>query len=117
MAEREFLGGVTNTTLHFETDGTMHVEEKQDVEPILEYTAAARNNRFSADALDGMMRHEGEIPFTVFQEECRLRNVPCRLGGAEADAVIEAILRDPKYANFRAAPPQRDAHIKIKGLR
>ena len=116
MSEREFLGGVTNTTLHFETDGTMHVEEKQDVEPILEYTAAARNNRFSANALDGMLRHEGEIPFTVFQEECRIRGIPAHFG-PEADAVIEAILRDPKYANFRAAPPQRDAGIIIKGLR
>jgi hypothetical protein len=117
MAEKAFLGGVTNTTLHFETDGTMHVEEVQDVAPILEYTHAARNYRFSADACDGMLRHEAEIPFTVFQEECKRRNVVAALGSKEADMVIEAILVDPKYALFRAAPAMRDPRIRMRGVR
>lgn len=117
MAEREFLGGVTNTTLHFEADGTLHVEEKQDVAPILDYTHAARNHRFNADSCDGMLRHEAEIPFTVFQEECKRRNVVPSLGSKEAELVIEAIMADPKYAAFRAAPKIRDPRIIMKGVR
>lgn len=117
MADREFLGGVTGTTLHFEQDGTMHVEEKQDVEPILDYTHAARNHRFGAHSGDGSMRHEAEIPMVVFIDECRKRGVEPRIGSAEADLVIEAIMADPKYAKFRAAPSLRDPHIIMKGLR
>lgn len=117
MGDRNYLGGVTNTVLHTETDGTMHVEERQDVEPILDYAAAGRNSRFSGDAMDGMMRHEAEIPFVVFQEECRKRNVPCMLDSEQGNLVIEAILADPKYAKFRAAPTTRDPRIIMRGAR
>lgn len=117
MADREFIGGVTNTVLHFEMDGTLHVEEKQDVAPILDYTHAARNHRFDANSCDGMLRHEAEIPFTVFQEECRIRGVAPSLGSKEADLVIESILANPKYALFRAAPSVRDPRIIMKGAR
>lgn len=117
MADREFIGGVTNTVIHTEQDGTMHIEERQDVEPILNYTHAARNHRFSADACDGMLRHEAEIPFVIFQEECKKRGVVPSLGSKEADLVIEAIMADPKYAAFRAAPVTRDPHIIMRGRR
>lgn len=117
MAEREFLGGVTNTTLHFETDGTMHVEEKQDVEPILDYCKAARNNRFNADAMDGMMQHAAEIPMVVFIDECRLRGITPFASEIGDNMVIELIMADPKYAHFLAAPKQRDPRIRMKGLR
>jgi len=118
MADREVIdNGGTKTILHTETDGTFHVEEWQDVEPILEYTHAARNHRFSADAVDGMMRHEAEIPFVIFQKECEKRGVVPSLGSKEADLVIEAILADPQYARFRAAPVTRDPHIIMRGLR
>lgn len=117
MAEREFLGGVTNTVIHTEHDGTMHIEERQDVEPIMNFTHAARNHRFSADSCDGMLRHEAEIPFVVFQEECQRRGVVPNLGSKEADLVIEAIMADPKYAAFRAAPTTRDPRIIMRGLR
>lgn len=117
MSKREFIGGATNTVIHTETDGTMHIEERQDVEPILDYTHAARNHRFSADALDGMYRHEGEIPFTVFQDECQKRGVYPSVSTEAGTMVIEAILADPKYACFRAAPTQRDPRIRIKGKR
>lgn len=117
MADSEFLGGVTNTILHTEADGTLHVEEVQDVEPILNYTHAARNHRFDANVMDGMMRHEAEIPFVVFQEECKRRGVVPSLGSKEADLVIEAIMADPKYAAFRAAPVTRDPRIRMRGAR
>lgn len=117
MAEKEFLGGVTNTVIHTESDGTMHIEERQDVEPILQFTHAARNHRFDANSCDGLLRHEAEIPFVIFQEECKKRGVVPSLGSKEADLVIEAIMADPKYALFRAAPATRDPHIIMKGVR
>ncbi len=115
MAERVYLGGVTNTTLHLETDGTIHVEEKQDAQGILDYAAAGRNNRFSADSCDGFMRHEAEIPFTVFQDECQKRGVVPF--SPESDLVMESILMNPAYAKFRAAPTIRDPRIIMKGAR
>ena len=48
MAERLYLGGVTNTVIHAETDGTIHVEEKQDSQGILDHNARRRNERFSS---------------------------------------------------------------------
>ena len=117
MADREYLGGATNTTLHIESDGSMYIEEIQDVEPILNYTHAARNGRFSADVCDGMLRHEAEIPFTVFQKECQRRGIPANLGSKEADLVIESIMADPQYAKFRASPGMRDPRIIMRGLR
>ena len=119
MSEKLIVPGVTGytaTVIHSETDGTIHVEEKQNVEPILDYCAAGRNNRFHAgDSLDGMLRHEGEVPFVVFQEECRLRGV--QPFSPESDMVMEYILASPKYAAFRAAPTVRDPGIIIKGVR
>lgn len=115
MAHKEFLGGVTNTTLHMESDGTLHVEEKQDVEPILHYTEAARNHRFDASSCDGMMRHEAEIPFTVFQNECQKRGV--QPFSPESDLVMEWILAQPEYSKFLAAPKLRDPGIIVKGAR
>lgn len=117
MADKEFLGGVTNTVIHTETDGTMHIEEKQDVEPIMHFTDAMRNHRFDSYSLDGMLRHEAEIPFVIFQKECQKRGVLPSLGSPEADLVIEAIMADPQYARFRAAPTVRDAHIIMRGAR
>jgi hypothetical protein len=119
MADKLILPGSTGYTasvIHTETDGTVHVEEKQNVEPILDYCEAGRNTRFNApDTVDGMFRHEGEIPFVVFQEECRLRGVVPF--SPESDLVMEYILAAPKYAKFRAAPTVRDPGIIIKGRR
>lgn len=117
MADREYIGGVTSTVIHTEHDGTMHIEERQDVEPILEYTHAARNHRFDATACDGMLRHEAEIPFVIFQKECQKRGIVPNIGSKEAEFVIEAILANPEYARFRAAPVTRDPHIIMKGAR
>ncbi len=115
MTERVYLGGVTNTTLHLEEDGTVHVEEKQDAEGILDYAAAGRNNRFDARACDGMFSHEAEIPMTVFVDECRKRGVAPF--SKESDMVIELIMADPQYAKFRAAPKVRDPRIIMRGVR
>lgn len=118
MGEKLYLGGVTNTTLTFE-DGKIHVQDTVDAAPIMDYAAAMRNHRFDAYACDGMIRHEGEIPMTVFQDECRKRGLPVQgaLGTELGDQIIDAILRDPQYAKFRAAPTVRDPRIILKGAR
>lgn len=115
MAEKEYLGGLTHTTLHFETDGTLHVEEKQDCAPILEYTEAARNRRFDANVCDGMLRHVAEIPVVEYIKWCREAGV--RMWSKEADLVVEKKLADPAYAKLLAAPTLRDPHIIVKGSR
>ena len=112
---KEFLGGLTNTTLHFETDGTMHVEEKQDCESILEYTKAARNNRFDADWMGGDSKHVGEVPMTLFIAECQKRGIPADLGHPQADAILMGLIRGNPY--LQAAPTLRDSRIIIKGAR
>lgn len=126
MADKLVLpnGNGTATILHTEADGTMHVEEWQDAEPILNVTEAARNQRFSAeDAMDGMLRWDGEIPFTILQKECAKRGIdisPVNGGvflGPEVDLVIEAILADPAYAKLRVAPMTRDPRIIVRGRR
>lgn len=115
MAEREFLGGVTNTTLHVEADGTLHIEEKQDAEPILEYTKAARDHRFDANVCDGMLQHVAEIPMVEYIRWCREAGV--RMFSSDADLVVEKKLADPAYAKLRAAPTLRDPHILMRGKR
>lgn len=115
MPGKEFLGGVTNTTLHFEADGTLHVEEKMDCEPILDYTHAARNHRFDAYSPDGDFKHEAEVPAVVYVDECRKRGVAPF--SKEGDVVMEWILAQPQYAKFLAAPKVRDPRVRIKGLR
>ena len=115
MAEKVHLGGVTNTTLHLEEDGTIHVEEKQDAEGILDYAAAGRNNRFDADSCDGMLRHVAEVPMVEYMKWCREANVP--LFGPEADLVLELKLRDMANVKMLAAPKVRDPRIIMRGVR
>lgn len=115
MAERFVVGGITNTTLHLETDGTIHVEEKQDAEGILDYTHAARNHRFNADSCDGMLRHVAEVPMVDYIRWCREANVP--MFSPEADIVMELNLRKAENARMLAAPKTRDPRVIMKGLR
>lgn len=121
MAEQVHLGGVTNTTLHIETDGTMHVEEKVDAAPILDWTKACRDNRFGAPD-DDFGRYEGEVPVTEYLKECRKRGMDHHkamqtLGTPEGDLILLSILYDPQNAKMRAAPVLRDPRIRMKGLR
>lgn len=115
MAHSEFLGGVTNTTLHFETDGTLHVEEKQDCEPILDFTHAARNYRFDASTSKRDMRHVAEVPMVEMIRWAREAGVG--IFSREMSVILEKKLQDPQYTKFLAAPKQRDPRIIITGLR
>ncbi|MES2958460.1 MAG: hypothetical protein V4792_09740 [Pseudomonadota bacterium] len=113
MAERTYLGGITNTVLHSESDGTLIVEERQDCESILDHCAAMRNERFSDAGTE--FRELCTIPMTVLLEWCREAGVSPLSN--EADFVIEKKLRDSMYAKLRSGPTVRDAHIIIKGAR
>lgn len=115
MADRDYLGGVTNTTLHWEADGTLFIEEKQDAQGILDHNQRGRDHRFSADSPEGTVREVANIPMTVYLDECRKAGV--QIFSAEADLVMERILADPQYFKFHSAPSVADPHIIIRGAR
>lgn len=122
MAERAYLGGLTNTVVHTETDGTIHIEERQDCAPILDWTKALRNQRFGGESSD-FGQYEGEVPMVVYMKEAkRILGVDhagaiAALGNDQGQLVIEAIMRNPEYAHLRVAPNLRDPRVIMKGLR
>lgn len=114
MGERVYLGGVTNTTLHFETDGTMHVQEMQDCQDILDSNQRGRDHRFDAYSPDGFVQEVAEIPMVPYLQKCReIGQTPF----ASPDIAMELILKDPQFAKFLSAPKVRDPHVVIKGAR
>lgn len=115
MAEKIFIPGTVDAVMHVETDGVIHVEHVQDVEPILNYTHAARNHRFDAHSPEGFVAHVAEIPFVVLQEWAREANVG--ILSNEMSVIMETKLRDPQYAKFLAAPKLRDPRVIIRGAR
>lgn len=114
MTERVFLGGFTNTTLHYESDGTLVVEEKQDCEPILEANQRKRDHRFGRKR--GAVAEEAfDIPMTLalkWQRECGAAML-----SDEHMAYMNRQLASPEYAYLGCAPKQRDPHIQMTGLR
>jgi len=115
MADRIHIGGVTDTILHLESDGTIITEERQDCEGILDYTHAARNYRFDAEVMDGLARHVAEVPMVEYIKWCREAGVA--LFTPEADKVMEIKLADPANQAMLAAPKVRDPRIIMKGVR
>jgi len=114
MTDRIHLGGITNTTLHLESDGTIHVEEKQDCQAILDRNQRGRDHRFDASSKDGFYREVAEIPMVPYLAKCReIGQQPF----ATPDVAMELILRDPQYAKFHCAPTVRDPHVVMKGVR
>ena len=115
MADRIFIPGTVNAVMHVESDGVIHVEHVQDVEPILEYTHAARNHRFSGVSPEGFVAHVAEVPAVVLQEWAREAGVG--MFSNEMSIIMEKKLQDPQYSKFLAAPKLRDARVVIKGAR
>lgn len=115
MAERTYLGGLTNTTIHQESDGTVIVEEKQDCQSILDRNQQKRDHRFNAASPSGEFHEVADIPMVPYLDECR--KAGCAPFSKEGDLVMERMLMDPKYAKFISAPTLRDPHIIIKGAR
>lgn len=117
MAERFNLGGLTNTTLHIESDGTTHLEEKLDAQNILDANAAERNHRFSAASPGGDIHGVARIPYTVLLQWSREAGLGNDIFGREFAPIMEKKLQDPQYAKFLIAPTLRDPHIIVKGNR
>lgn len=116
MADKIYIPGAVDAVMHVESDGVIHVEHVQDVEPILDYTHAARNHRYSAVSPGGFVAHVAEVPAVVLMEwarEAGLTNLFC----AEMSVVMESKLRDPKYAKLLAAPTMTDPRIIMRGLK
>lgn len=114
MTERINLGGITNTTLHLETDGTIHVEEKQDCQAILDANQRGRDHRFDARSKDGFYEEVATIPMVPYLDACRKAN---QQPFAVPDLVMESMLRAPEYAKFLSAPKSRDPRIRMTGVR
>lgn len=114
MTERVYLGGITNTTLHLEDDGTIHVEEKQDCQPILEANQRKRDHRFGGRR--GAVAEEAfDIPMTLvlkWQRECGAAML-----SDEHMAYMNRKLREPEYAKLTTSPARRDPRVVMTGLR
>ena len=115
MAERILIPGAVDAVMHCETDGEITVEHVQDVEGILDYTHAARNNRYSALSPDGFVGHVAEIPFVVAQEWAREAGVGVLSN--EMSFIIEKKLQDPDFAKLLAAPKLNNPHIIMRGAK
>ena len=115
MADRIHIPGTVDAVMHVESDGVIHVEHVQDVEPILDYTHAARNHRYSALSPEGFVAHVAEVPFVVLQEWAR--EAGCGLFSNEMSIIMEKKLQDPQFARFLAAPKLRDPRIVMKGAK
>ena len=115
MADKIFIPGTVDAVMHVESDGVIHVEHVQDVEPILDYTHAARNYRFDAMSTEGFLCHVAEVPDVLLMEWAREAGVG--LFSHEMSVIMEMKLRDPQYAKFLAAPKLRDPHVIMRGLR
>lgn len=115
MTDRVFLGGITNTTLHYGTDGSVTVEEKQDCQDILDSNQRARDHRFSGRSPEGFVEEAFEIPMVLmwrWKLECGLDKT-----NREYEAYVNVQLKKPEYAYLISAPKVRDARVIIRGTR
>lgn len=115
MAERQYLGGLTSTVIHHETDGTIIVEERQDVESILDANARKRNERFSSESPEGFVQEAYDIPVILMHRwalECGHRMM-----SKEFEEYMNQRLRMPEFKYLVSGPTTRDPHIIIKGSR
>lgn len=113
MADRIYLGGMTNTVLHCEADGTIVVEEKQDAQSILDQNARKRNERFAGKS--GDFQESFDVPMVLlirWQQECKQP-----MFSDEHMAYVDAKLRMPEFQYLTVAPKLRDPHILITGAR
>lgn len=113
MADRIYLGGMTNTVLHCEADGTIVVEEQQDAQSILDQNARKRNERFAGKS--GDFQETFDVPMVLlirWQQECRHP-----MFSEEHMAYVDAKLRMPEFQYLTVAPKLRDPHIIINGAR
>lgn len=115
MAERTYLGGMTDTVLHQESDGTIVVEERQDVESILDSNARKRNERFSSASPEGFVQESYDIPMVLF---IRWRN-ECghEIFTPEFEEYMNRQLKMPEFKYLVSAPCLRDPHIVMRGKR
>ena len=110
---KQYLGGVTDTVIHHEADGSVIVEERQDAQAILDANARKRNERFHAGS--DFAQEAYDIPMVLmikWQQECGATML-----SDEHMAYVDRQLKMPEYAYLTAAPKLRDPRIIMKGLR
>ena len=115
MGDRFHIPGAVDAVMHLETDGTLHVEHVQDVEGILDYAKAGRDNRYSAMSPEGFVAHVAEVPVVVLMEWAK--EAGCGIFSNEMSVVMEKKLQDPAYAYLLAAPKLADPRIIMRGAK
>jgi hypothetical protein len=115
MGDKVYFGGMTDSVMHVEADGSGWIEERQDCQSILDLNQRRRDHSFSGDSPEGTVREVANIPMVPYLDECRKAGVTPFT--AAADVVMESMLVNPKYAKFISAPRVADPHIIIKGAR
>ena len=115
MTEKYRLGGVTNTTVYQESDGTIHVQEFQDCQSILDSNQAKRDHRFDSWSPLGTVREEFQIPMVLVEKWRQECGHP--MFSEEHMAYMDRELKKPEYAYVSAAPKMRDPHVIVRGAR
>jgi hypothetical protein len=115
MTERTYLGGMTDTVIHEESDGTIIVEERQDCQSILDSNARKRNERFSSSSPEGFVQESYDIPMVLMHRwalECGHA-----LFSKEFEEYMNRQLKQPEFKYLVSAPCLRDPHIIVRGAR
>lgn len=95
----------------FHPDGSkVHIERRQDVEPILD-----RNKREQNEPVrKGNWRRVGRIPVVVLEKVANEMGIPLRAALRDQDkmqAILLKIHNDPDYAHLRTAPRKTTNYV------
>lgn len=95
MADKLFIGGITNTTI-VQEDGKTYVHDVVDAEPALNRVKELSRLNHEHLVRRDEFYEEANIPFTVFQEWCREAGVT-DMFGQEAMAIYQKKMQDPYF--------------------
>jgi hypothetical protein len=90
----------TFTKLHLEDDN-LHVETKQDVQPILDLNKADRNANSSRFRRSEEMEHVARIPMVVVEDWINRFGINAMAPSEEDTIRITALLNSPDYAYLK----------------
>lgn len=99
-----------NVLFHLDSNGEdLTVQHVQDVEPILDWNAAARGQDQKSD----WGRHVARIPNVIYvrwlNEEHEKGNTSLRMFSPEFDEIVHRKLQDPEWAYLRVDKPALQA--------
>jgi hypothetical protein len=99
MAIKTHLGGITNTQLIQESDGTTHILDVVDAKPAMDYVEQVNKGLAEKMSVREEFSLEYVIPLTLVQEWCKEAGVG--VFDKEANFVIEKKMQDPYYSKLK----------------